>query len=159
MSTNEKIARIIAFLVLFGASLAIPIPGEPSFDFTGQLVGVGLFAVIFVGALWIERRQRVRMAAAVAPENPAFGRLAPVEALLTSESHRWPLRGKVRELRTYSVPRCISEDGMMTPSYYSVIIDTNGEVHDLEQGGRFGAIEERAKRLAEHLAVPFVSGI
>lgn len=118
-------------------------------------------SLLIAWTLWWERGRAERMAAITAPVDPAIPPLPPMGWLLASDEALHDLRGRVREVRTFSAPvyRGSPEHGMLHPCYCSVLIDANGEVHDLEDGESFAQIEERAQQLADRLGVPFESGI
>ncbi len=157
MTRSELVARYFAMWLLLLATLMFPLPGSAPLELSPGMVGISaavvtLFGVIHVIAAKIHRVW-ARRDRAVVSLDPVIPTPAPIRSLLQSSEDRAPLQGKVRELRTYSIPEMENVD------YYSVLIDVNGDVHELEFGRSFGEIEERATLLATLLAVPFISGI
>lgn len=124
-------------------------------------ISLGVLAVLIALGRLEKRIVDAKWAKATAPIDPAIAPPAPMDELLDSDAALVGMHGRVREVRSFSAPVYYGdpESGMLVPRYCSVLIDTNGEVHDLESSESFGWIEQRAQRLAERLRVPFESSI
>ncbi len=146
---------LLVLLVLVGWSVQLTLAGH---DGLGELVVIVPVMLAMV-PVELRRRRLAKLGEQLcAPERPAITDMPSMHHLMEPGGSLTPLMGRVRMIRTYSLPLFV-ENGGVIPRYHSVLIDTHDQLHDLEDHRSFARVEQRAQSLAKRLGVPFESMI